>query len=235
MIGIWIVAGAVLTAADFWEEKDFTVWSDKEVEKILTDSPWSQKVSIVLRIRGGGNGGGRNGGRNAGLGAVGDPSRSRPRGRDGFVEAARRENLTISWRSALPVKQALVRNQIGIDAKISFDQQKFLDQSESFYIMSVSGFTPRLSRLVRRAARRERSTLLAETLLKRKGHDAIVANDVQLYMENNEVVVVEYLFHKTNEIAINDKDVEFITRVGEDQIKKKFELKDMVFDGELTL
>ena len=62
-LGIWIVACAVLVAADFWEEKDFTAWSDKDVEKMLTDSQWSQKVTIPLGGPGGGGGGGGGGAR----------------------------------------------------------------------------------------------------------------------------------------------------------------------------
>ena len=64
---MWIVACAALVAADFWDEKDFTGWSDAEVEKLLTDSPWSRKVTIVLR-RPETGGGGRRGGFGAGPG-----------------------------------------------------------------------------------------------------------------------------------------------------------------------
>ena len=32
--GIWLLACAVLAAADFWEEKELTSWSDKDVEFI---------------------------------------------------------------------------------------------------------------------------------------------------------------------------------------------------------
>ena len=45
-LGVWVVVGAALAAAEFWETKHFTTWSDKEVEKILTDSPWSREVGV---------------------------------------------------------------------------------------------------------------------------------------------------------------------------------------------
>ena len=51
-LGLWIVVGAALAAADFWDEKDFTTWSDKEVEKMLSDSPWSRRVTIAIRGQG---------------------------------------------------------------------------------------------------------------------------------------------------------------------------------------
>ena len=43
-----LLASAALTAADFWEEKDFTTWSPQQIDKILTDSPWAKKATLVL-------------------------------------------------------------------------------------------------------------------------------------------------------------------------------------------
>ena len=51
-IGIWLLAGAVLVAADFWEEKDFTAWSDEEVQVMLTASPWTRNVTILTGVPG---------------------------------------------------------------------------------------------------------------------------------------------------------------------------------------
>ncbi len=34
MSGVWLLACAVVAAADFWEEKEFTAWSDRNVEKM---------------------------------------------------------------------------------------------------------------------------------------------------------------------------------------------------------
>ena len=47
-VGIWLVAGVALVAADFWEEQSFTEWSDKDVQKMLADSPWAQQVRIAV-------------------------------------------------------------------------------------------------------------------------------------------------------------------------------------------
>jgi hypothetical protein len=47
--------GAIaLTAADFWQSKKFTEWSDKEVQKILRDSPWARPGEVRLEGMGGG-------------------------------------------------------------------------------------------------------------------------------------------------------------------------------------
>ncbi len=42
------MAGVALVAADFWEEQSFTEWSDKDVQKMLADSPWAQQVRIAV-------------------------------------------------------------------------------------------------------------------------------------------------------------------------------------------
>src|SRR5689334_6618222 len=72
-------------AADFWTTKPFTEWNDKEVSKILTDSPWSAKVTVGGgppaftgsdgRSGGGGGGGGRGG---RGGGPQGDAATADP-------------------------------------------------------------------------------------------------------------------------------------------------------------
>src|SRR5665213_2876249 len=55
-------------AANFWTTKPFTDWDDKEVQKVLTDSPWVGRVTMSSGGGGGapaavagGGGGGRRG------------------------------------------------------------------------------------------------------------------------------------------------------------------------------
>ena len=228
-LGIWLLACAVLAAADFWEEKDFITWSDDEVEKMLTDSPWSQKVTVVVRGRGGG-GGGRGGGGRGGGGAANLGGRGGGRRNHGFNDAPPRMALTVSWRSALPVKQAVVRGQIGIDARMSADQQLFLAQQEPLYVVSVSGFPLQFTRMTQ-----DGTALAAQTILKRDDHDPIPAEHVEVFVGNDETVILEYAFSRDDAIILDDKDVEFITTVGQIEVKRKFKLQDMVFVDHLAL
>ena len=48
-------------------------------------------------------------------------------------------------------------------------------------------------------------------------------------------VVVAFGFPKDDPISVSDKDVEFFTKLGQFEIKKKFSLKDMTFHGQLEL
>src|SRR5277367_1910123 len=106
--------GICLWAADFWQTKPYTDWSDKDIQKIETNSPWSKQVPVSLpagassgsskggkrggntsELEGAGNGisGGGNAGRNAGIQDVG-----------GAADAGGGAGLTVtlSWRTALP-------------------------------------------------------------------------------------------------------------------------------------
>src|SRR5262245_1104283 len=103
---LWVLIVAGLAAADFWETKPFLTWSDKEVDQVITDSPWAQKLNVVIQaalrpdddgtgaLRGGGGGGGDDGGGGGG-------GRGGRGGGGGGGGAAQQLRLTMTWRSAL--------------------------------------------------------------------------------------------------------------------------------------
>ena len=51
--GLFLLFGFGLTAADFWQ-KPYTEWSDKDVTKMMTDSPWAKSASVSMGGPGGG-------------------------------------------------------------------------------------------------------------------------------------------------------------------------------------
>ena len=190
------VACAALVAADFWEEKDFTTWSDEEVREMLTDSPWAKSVRITV---------------------------SR-----GATECA---NVTITWKSALPIKQALARQAIGLDASLPLEHQQALERVEPFYAVTVSGLPPTFRWLATR-----RDALKAMSMLGRKGSAPIAPESVRLFQDTqSQLISVEFLFPKTDAITLDDRDVEVITRLGNADVKKTFKLADMVFGDKLAL
>src|ERR1017187_10286700 len=48
---------------DFWNDKKAEDWSEKDVQKLLTHSPWAKEVSVDLHMAGPGGGTGGRGGR----------------------------------------------------------------------------------------------------------------------------------------------------------------------------
>ena len=213
-----IVAGAALAAAEFWESKPFLQWSDKEVEKVLTDSPWTALVAIPLPNRGpvpsgdtGGEGGGRGGG---------------GRGGGDFGPAAQRVRLTISWRSARPLREALVRQQSGKGGTIAPDVQARLEQDDDLYWVAIQGLPPQYTRPG------PNNTL--DGFLRRRGKPPIGAAQAGTQMMRGGALLIVG-FPRTDPISLEDDEVEVDVKLGPLDIKKKFKLKDMLFAGKLSL
>src|SRR5438046_4382667 len=100
---------AALAGAAVWETKPFMTWTDKELQQVLTDSPWSKTIEVVMNTVGRGGGAGESesagGGRRGGGGGDdaeaggGGGSRGGGGGRSGgfptgTLEPLRTRNLT---------------------------------------------------------------------------------------------------------------------------------------------
>ena len=85
-----------------------------------------------------------------------------------------------------------------------------------------------------RANDKAKESLLKVTSLSVKGKDPLPASDLQIGGNEQRPVLV-FLFPKTAPLSLDDKDVEFSTKLGPIVVKQKFHLKDMVFNGKLDL
>jgi hypothetical protein len=221
-----LLASAALVAADFWQEKAFTDWSAPQIEKMLSDSPWAKKVTIVLgslreEAPSGFDGGG------AGLGGGGS-SRAGADGAGAEFQGLRRIPVTVVWSSALPIRQALLRRQAGLDTPIPADQR--LSDNESFYSVTIIGLPPNVSSRVGTL-----DEVKAASALKPNKKERIAVEDVRVFPSGDQSVRVEFLFPRRDAFSLDDKEVEFTTRLGEVEISKKFKLSDMMVRGRLAL
>jgi hypothetical protein len=151
-VGVWLLAGTALVgaAADFWEQKDFTTWSNQEVEEMLTDSPWSKQV-----------------GSNAGGGLA---------------------KVTIAWSTALPIRQATVRQAIGLDGPIPPESQQELEMDPPYYVVTLSGLPPTLRWLATTVPAIE-----AETMLTREDKASIAVKSVRVFQnKQSQLISLEY-------------------------------------------
>ena len=256
--GLGLIGVAILSAAGFWETKDYTQWSAKEVRKILNNSPWAKKASLSFGGMGGpggqGSRGGAGGGRGGGGGGRGGGGGGRgggggiPGGGGGGADSVRmsgpdtsgygragggqsppQPQLTIQWSGALPVKQALMRGRFGNEAHTAAEAKQFLQRRETHYLVSVSGFSGRMARMSQNTDR-----LKETTSLKRKNTEPIRPEVVQMYT-HEESVTLYVAFPRTDPIVLEDKNVEFEMKLGPMTVRRKFKLKDMLFDGKLEL
>ena len=155
-------------AGDFWEEKRFADWSEKEVTKMLSKSPWARRVTIAIGSLLGSHG--RAGGSSSSESAdgqstewkplsqvilqsggpgsserLGAPAGGRDSGGDGPAVSRPsgrfrpRITLTIRWYSALPIKQAVVKARFGSQIDPSKQAAELLKRGQTHYVVGISG------------------------------------------------------------------------------------------------
>jgi hypothetical protein len=260
LILLLFVAAIALWAADFWV-KPYTEWTEKDIQKLMTDSPWAKKVSVAMSFgggaagAGGGGGGGGKGGRGGGPqggagadpgvgggggGGIAETGGGGGRGGGGggggggdFGGGGGTPELTliVRWQTALPVAQALVKTQYGSEAVSSPDAQKRLQPETKYYVIWISG----LSASMRPQGEEATKALLAATTLSAKDKDAIAPIEVQYSGPGRGNFDAHFVFPRTAMLTADEKEVDFATKFGKTAIKAKFKLKDMVINGKLDL
>ena len=232
-------AAAILLAAEPWQSKPYTEWSDKDVQKILTNSPWARPVSVGGQESAKADIVGRDeGASRPGMNSSTGPGIMQPNGQEGGHDRmpdasapgaeANSVVLTVVWQSAMPVKQALARRKFGAEAASSPDAKKFLDENAN-YLIAVSGITPQLVR-----PPLAKAGILQRTTLASKGKDTLHATDL-LIDASGKVTEAIFVFPKNAAFVLEDKEVEFSTQLGAIAVRNKFRLKDMVVNGALQL
>ncbi|MEK7404928.1 MAG: hypothetical protein AAB225_07450 [Acidobacteriota bacterium] len=244
------LGAATLAGADFWQTKKFTEWTPKETQKILNDSPWARPIEIRMDAFGGrgggmGGGGGRGGRRGGGGGGMGGGMDAGGGGADegmgggggrgggGTEGPASVPTMTahVRWHTALPVKQAVVRARLGNEAGTSPEAAKTLSRQETAYIVGIGELPPQ-------ALGGKPAELKANAQLRIKGQPPIQALDVK--PDKGQRGVILYLFFPKGQegahvITLEDNEVEVFLKLRNIDIKRKFKLKDMVFDGKLEI
>jgi hypothetical protein len=238
-------AALALWAAEAWQTKPFTEWNEKDIQKIVTDSPWAKKVSVTLPSSGrgpgatgapssGGGGGGRGGGRGGGPQGTkdsggGDPGISGDTGGGGGGGASE-TNLVVRWRTALVINEALAKTKYGAEAGTSPDARKMLEPEPKYYVIQVSGL-PASLRPANDAAKQE---MMKDSMLSPKDKSSIAAVDIQ-FSGQGRASDFYFLFPKSAALTTDDKEIEFATKFGKTAVKAKFRLKDMEINGKLDL
>lgn len=223
-VGLITLSAACLMAANFWQ-KPYTEWSDKDVNKMLTDSPWAKTGSIEMSFPGsdaaqagpafGGGGGGRGGGPQGGGGGFSPPSLE----------------IHATIESALPVRQALVRRKFGAEAEKSADAQKVLGEEPKSYEILLSG---PLGMFVMGPPDQVKSNLTEVTSLSSAKSGAIKPEQIQVGPPGKTMEVL-FIFPRSMPFTLEDQEVDFATKLGKSNLRYKFKLKDMVVNGKLEM
>jgi hypothetical protein len=243
LLGIFValtVAVSALVAADFWEKKRYTDWDEMEIQKLMTDSPWCKSFSVYLKgfsgggrgggggMSGGGGGGGGRGGRGGGGGAGGGEGGGEMGGGGGGASGL---PVAMRWRSALPVRQALVRYAELRKVPASPNTTDSLVRPAQVYAIEIEG-------LPEKAVTETPDDLKARTEMRIKNLPPIQALEVRKEQQRGRVALY-LLFPKAQNgahvIAEGDNEVEIFLQLETGKVSRKFKVKDMLFDGKPEL
>jgi hypothetical protein len=246
MVCAGAVCAAVLMAAEPWKSKESAQWTDDDINKVLTDSPWAKEKTVSPQRQQpyGGRGMGR---RSGGMGGGGYPGGGGgyPGGGGGYPSGGGGNpsessmNLTIRWDSALPVQQALKRQGVA-----SAEEVKTVSEaSEKYYVIAVFGFHMPTNRRSYNSSDdsdqdrssstdRMRTQLLDAAQLEPKGGRALYAQDVQIEGGGSEI---HFLFPRNPGLASTTKEVDFILQIRDIKVEQKFHFSDMQYQGQLAL
>src|SRR5665213_2053756 len=228
LVSLFCIFSLTLAAADFWQSKPYTGWSNKDLQKIMTNSPWARTFTLSpgSPAAGGGSdsapapisegGGGRGGRGGRGKGGPDVPSPGGPPALD----------IVARWQSALPLRQAFVRLRYGAEAATSSDAKAILDQAEPAYVVILSG---PLQSLLRGNPEDLKTALMNATFLTAKGKSDLKPADVKIDKTSKTEQVI-FSFPRTTPYTIEDREIDLNTKLGALPIKYKFHPKDMVFN-----
>src|ERR1700761_3546486 len=246
VLGIVLGSVALAGTAASWQKENPAQWTSEEVYQILNNSAWSQSVRVSVARTGGygeqGPGGGGNGGvwgegmpGGGGLGRGGGMGggMGRGRGRGGYPPAEQTTPVTVQWQSALPVRLAEAKLSGGTPDAAAM---KPLDE----YVIAVvglpkSGFGPRQSGSSDgddSDDERFADHLKVITVLS-FGSQHLNPTKIELNQGRDGRTV--FHFEKSEPITLEDKDAEFRITSERMEIKKKFALKEMEYQGRLEL
>jgi hypothetical protein len=238
-------------SSDFWNKKEPADWSSQEIEQLTTKSPWAKETSAQYSHDagdqngsgypgGGGGGGGYPGGgmgRSGGMGipgiggmgggGMGGGGRG---GRRGGQQAPAFKG-TVRWESAKPILDAL--------------KTPLPDGFANHYVVSVSGFPLNGSRRRSQddsdsdnASQSTQDTLdqlKSLTFLEPKGRDGAQPGVVQQSPSGGSGNVLFGFSKEILALKADDKEVTFSTKLGNLLVKTKFNLKEMMYRGDLAL
>ncbi len=249
-----ICSGMVLAgpaATGIWQ-KDFATWTEKDAQALVSNSPWAKQMAMPIS--------GRpdvtvmeqpDGGAASPSASLGNPANSTAAGIPGSrnesdPNSARASNpkaqaatgpstgapepqpvVTILWASAAPVRLALLKLRAETQTPTSEQISNALKPRPN-YVIAVSGFPAP-------EGGSDPKALAAGAFLSVHGKAAVVSTESD-YRKVGRSDVYFFRFPRTTlDISPDDHQVEFRLKMGKTEVKKKFDLGSMMYQGQLAL
>lgn len=234
-----------LLAANFWDTKPYTEWTDKEIQKVLEDSPWADRISV----------------RTGQKGVVAQDEAK------GAIMGELEVPVRLIWQSALPVKHAMSRRMSEANAK------QLLERQERFYVMWMQGLPFNTRAAASDVEKLTKETVL-KVKGKADVHPVEIqgASAPSLKGEAPSVRFVTaayqrgggggkggfgggfgggapvgggfgrggatfdlFILFPRDAVSASDKEVEFVTKLDKMTIRKKFKPAEMVYNGKFEM
>lgn len=237
-----LLLGVGVLASDAWKDKAYESWDQKDVQKILTDSPWSQKVEMggggvnaegdgaftptgqaahTDQSMGGGAGGPSGGGGGGGRGGnSGGSGGGAPMGGPQLTYTAR-------WISSRTIREAYVRSE-ELSGKTGEDQKKSLSSEPPTYQVILLSRNLQPFQAVGEDALKD--SMYLET---KKNHQKIQAAKITFIKGEGDrvgAIVAEFPKKAANgeaTFASDEKGADFVAEAGKTKLKFHFDFTKM--------
>jgi hypothetical protein len=235
LVAAMMMATIAAYASDPWKDKDPQSWDEKDVQKILQDSPWSHKVQFGAS---GSNAapGSPTSGASSDLGGPAKGGGVNPGGATGIAGttvAVPNANMgpatefSVSWVSARTVREAQARRRElgGVSSNIA--RRDLAKPAEDYEVMVASS---------------EMTVLAGETEEQLKAHAVLILKSTKASISPSRVVLqkgqtgrlaaIIYVFDKKAAngepaFATDEKGVDFVTQAGKTKLKVSFDFTKM--------
>jgi len=221
-------------ASDPWKEKPYKDWDEKDVRKILNDSPWSKRVEIERKEK------------KQGLEApAGAPTVAGAREQDEEEEREEKDEdrekgekdnkedevkFVVRWVSSRTLREASVRGGI-LQKRISeADADKSLSPAPDDYQLAVVGTDMSSFHSADEPTLRDKTYLIAK-----KSRERITASQVQIVRGSDgkriNAIIFHFPKHKASgqaAVSTEEKELQFVVRTGTIEIKVRFDPQKMV-------
>ncbi len=240
---ILAIAALAWASSDPWKDKPFQQWDEKDVQKVLSNSPWSRMIQADAGFDGSGSapssglpqgssagagaaGGGGGGGRGGMGGGGSSPSRA---GGDDQAGGVPQLTFAIRWYSSRTVREAMLRSAVLAGSLKEDEAEKQLAQPTEDYQVLLSG--PQMSAF---QSAEEAGVKARTALITKKGKLKIEPSkvDFQRSTDGKTIRAILISFPKrtaTGEATIgsDEKGADFSSSPGKVAIKASFDFSKM--------
>jgi hypothetical protein len=224
-----MVATLAWAAGDPWKSKPFSQWDEKDVRRILADSPWSKVIQVPAAWMTGGAtdpavaSAAQEHSANGGI--MGD----RGAGAPPAVPKVPQATFVVRWLSSRTVREAVLRGEVLAGRMKQEDAEKKAAEPLEVYQVMIVG--PDMKAF---QGEEEKALVATTYLLLKKTKQKVPASGVEFQRgsDGKTVQVVAFSFPQksaTGEATIppDEKNVEFYSSVGGANIRASFEIPKM--------